>query len=106
MGGSWCGEPPPARLLEHSGRRVSHLVIDASPMEGNASLLTFDPVVPDGEVRHVERRTAEISYSLRWHKDRMIVALDHRPEDRNYIVYVVVEERLGLPRADLPASEA
>jgi hypothetical protein len=38
----------------------------------------------------------ELDYTLRWQADRLTVTLkNNRPEDRNYVVYVVVEETLG-----------
>ncbi|RYG88740.1 MAG: hypothetical protein EON59_03545 [Alphaproteobacteria bacterium] len=53
-----------------------------------------------GELTKAQRRKArqtqiEVDYSLRWQGDRLRVTLENnRATDRNYVVYVVVEETL------------
>jgi hypothetical protein len=34
----------------------------------------------------------QVTYALEWKADRLHISLDNRPEDRNYIVFLVVEE--------------
>lgn len=53
-----------------------------------------DPV--NGHRRLVKKEKVKFEYTLRWVADRLTVTLrNNRPADRNYIVYVVVEETLG-----------
>lgn len=51
----------------------------------------------DGQRRRASQGEIQIDYTLRWQADRLTVTLsNNRPaDDRNYIVYVVVEEVLG-----------
>ena len=49
-----------------------------------------------GQRRVVKENDVHVDYALRWQADQLIVTLqNNRPQDRNYIVYVVVEETLG-----------
>lgn len=53
-----------------------------------------DPV--NGQRRQVKKQKVMFEYKLRWVADRLQVTIrNNRPADRNYIVYVVVEETLG-----------
>jgi hypothetical protein len=51
----------------------------------------------NGQHRRAAQSEIQIDYTLHWQADRLTVSLkNNRPvEDRNYIVYVVVEETLG-----------
>jgi hypothetical protein len=45
--------------------------------------------------RRLEKTEIRLDYSWRWEADRLSVVLsNNRPQDRNYVVYVVVEETL------------
>ena len=46
--------------------------------------------------RLAEQSEIHLDYALHWQADKMTITLsNNRPEDRNYVVYVVVEETLG-----------
>ena len=48
-----------------------------------------------GEKREWQRKQVQIDYELYWHEDRLSLTLKARPQDRNYVVYLVVEEFLA-----------
>jgi hypothetical protein len=51
---------------------------------------------PAGQHRKPEESEVHLDYALNWQGDRMTISLtNNRPEDRNYVVYLVVEETLG-----------
>jgi hypothetical protein len=57
---------------------------------------TDDEEPVSGQRRMVKESDVHIGYTLRWQADRLTVTLqNNRPQDRNYIVHVVVEETLG-----------
>ena len=47
-----------------------------------------------GERREWRRTPIQLNYKLYWHEDQLSVSLKARPEDRNFVVYLVVEEFL------------
>jgi hypothetical protein len=51
----------------------------------------------EGQARLVEQKEVHLDYALHWKADRLAISLkNNRPvDDRNYIVYVVVEETLS-----------
>jgi hypothetical protein len=49
----------------------------------------------EGERREVTEATIRINFSVDWIADRLFVYLSNRPSDRNYVVYVVVEEKMA-----------
>jgi hypothetical protein len=49
---------------------------------------------PEGEKREWKRTQIEIKYELDWHEDQINIKLTPRSQDRNYVVYLVVEEFL------------
>jgi hypothetical protein len=48
----------------------------------------------NGQKREWRRTQIKIDYELDWHEDQLNIVLKARPEDRNYVVYLVVEEYL------------
>jgi hypothetical protein len=48
----------------------------------------------DGQKREARRLTARIKYRLAWQGDRLRLQLETRPEDRNFTVFLVIEELL------------
>ena len=60
--------------------------------------------IDGGEVAKAQRRRPaqndiQVDYTLRWEADRLTVSLkNNRASDRNYVIYVVVEETLGTGR--------
>jgi hypothetical protein len=48
-----------------------------------------------GEKRDWKRVQITLQYELYWHRDQLSIVLKARPEDRNYVVYLVVEEYLA-----------
>jgi hypothetical protein len=76
---------------------------DGRPIEGKQ--IYIDSFLPgfawhdgsqdwDGEHRDPEEANVTIEYSLDWTADRLHVSLKAEPVDRNYVVYVVVEEKM------------
>jgi hypothetical protein len=56
----------------------------------------IDAVEPaTGQHRMAAQNEIHIDYTLEWAGDRMTVSLHNDPTDRNYVVYLVVEETLG-----------
>lgn len=49
----------------------------------------------DGERRDPKQATVQVKYSIHWWLDRLQVVLENRLQDRNYVVYVVIEEKFG-----------
>ena len=47
-----------------------------------------------GEKREWKRTQVELTYKLYWHEDQLSILLTARPEDRNFVAYLVVEEYL------------
>jgi hypothetical protein len=47
----------------------------------------------DGQHRDVKEATIKIDYKVRWEADRLHVTLRNDPADRNYVVYLVLEEK-------------
>ncbi|MDC8756908.1 hypothetical protein [Janthinobacterium fluminis] len=48
----------------------------------------------DGERRDPKRLTAKIKYELTWQGDALHVQIETRPEDRNFTLFLVIEELL------------
>jgi hypothetical protein len=53
-----------------------------------------DPRALGGDHRDGKRSAVTISYELRWLGDQLTVRLKGRPQDRSYVVFLVVEEKL------------
>ena len=52
----------------------------------------------DGQHREIRRKKVTVKYTLRWEGDTLWVSIRNDIPDRNYVVYVVVEEQfLGSP---------
>lgn len=47
-----------------------------------------------GEKREWQRTQIELTYKLFWHEDQLSISLKARPDDRNFVVYLIVEEFL------------
>jgi hypothetical protein len=66
------------------------------PGGGGAGAYTLAPsLAPVGERRMIEREDVTVRYSLTWNGIDLIVRVEGNPKDRNYDLYLVVEERLG-----------
>ena len=91
-GGSQTAEP--LRSLTLSGM--------AGPLQSLSPGIAFEgkqdgAVLPAGGEKHdIQQKTIEISYSIDWTAQSLSIKLQSRPEDRNYLVYLVVEEQLGV----------
>jgi hypothetical protein len=46
----------------------------------------------EGQRREIAESTVNIKYSLHWKADRLRVSLENLPEERNYVVFLVIEE--------------
>jgi hypothetical protein len=82
-----------------------HPAPDPAARFGRTSDVAFEVSVPklsfvdgteDWEGEHREPREEEVTikWRLDWDADRMQIALEADPADRNYVVYVVLEEKL------------
>jgi hypothetical protein len=72
--------------------RAASLIGDVTFSDVFAWIDAVEP--PDGKHRKAAESEVHLDYKLRWRGDRMTIALKNRPSDRNYVVYVVVEETL------------
>ncbi|MHA4809499.1 hypothetical protein ACX0G9_15405 [Flavitalea flava] len=72
---------------------------------GNVSDVLFENSFPrlsfldgsqdwEGEHRELKEEDVTITYKLDWKADRMLLQIEADPKDRNFIVYVVIEEQL------------
>lgn len=48
----------------------------------------------EGEHREGAETMVKIEYRLDWDADRLFISLKNRPADRNYVVFVVIEEKM------------
>ncbi len=53
----------------------------------------------EGQHRDPREQNVSIKYKLRWQGDRLSVNIENDPDDRNYVVFLVLEEQLGLSGA-------
>ncbi|MGY2119754.1 hypothetical protein ACW9HR_38280 [Nocardia gipuzkoensis] len=49
----------------------------------------------DGQHREVRGEKVTVGYTLRWQPGKLVVELDNNPQNRNFIVYLVVEEKIS-----------
>ncbi len=49
----------------------------------------------EGQTRDPKEKTVEIEYTLKWVGDRLSLRLKNNPADRNYVVFLVLEETLS-----------
>lgn len=57
-------------------------------------LFSAGPQDWEGQRRDMKETDVVIKYTLQWKGERLRISLENRPEDRNYIVFLVVEETL------------
>jgi hypothetical protein len=55
-----------------------------------------------GRRRHVRRESVSIEWSLQWHGDDLKIRVHNSPDNRNYELFVVVEEELAPRTGDDP----
>ena len=77
-----------------------HLLHDDLSLHDQVSLVDLlgwvDAVEPaTGQHRKAAQNLIHLDYSLHWQADQMTVTLRNHAAERNYVVYVVVEETLG-----------
>jgi hypothetical protein len=60
----------------------------------NAADYFFDPATAGTIGRHVENRSVIVEWEYQWAGSELEVKLQGRSEDRNYVVYLVIEEML------------
>lgn len=53
---------------------------------------------PEAQFRDLRRAEVRLRYRLHWHRDRLEVEVESRPEDRNVVVFLAVEELLPRSR--------
>jgi len=71
-------------------------LVEGSPIFSD--LFGWEDGKEPAKAQHRLEKESEIhlDYTLHWQADKVTVSLgNNRPEDRNYVVYVVVEEKLG-----------
>ncbi|MFB9236286.1 hypothetical protein ACFFWC_12120 [Plantactinospora siamensis] len=55
-----------------------------------------DPAATGGQHRDIRReQQVQLQWQLTWTADRMSIKLTGRPEDRNYVAFLVAQEKLG-----------
>jgi hypothetical protein len=84
----------PTKVMSHTGN-VSPFV-DTLQSEATLRILNWQDGgrTWPGEQRHREKKQVEIWYRVGWRNNRVEVELRPRAEDRNYLVFLVVEETL------------
>ena len=60
----------------------------------------------DGQHRDIKRETIRIEYELQWAADRLNFTIKSRPSDRNYIVFLVIEEKMQASASVLHTAVA
>ncbi len=84
-----------SRIMTDPGRRFARLSDRIDIDEGFPSYSALDGGQNwEGEHRDVLEKEITLKWKLRWQADRMHIQLEADPADRNYVVYVVVEEQL------------
>ena len=80
--------PPLETQIERKGYSLADSVAIESNIWGDGE--------QDWEGQRREMRQADVSikYSLQWKADRLLIRLENKPENRNYVVFLVVEETL------------
>jgi len=115
LGAGGQKKPPQAHLMSpdalhliagQSGmpmQTLSHHDFNAAGMVAQASLNHLIPELYwkdgdqtwDGEHRMLrEEQLVTVEYKLEWEADRLYITLRNDPKDRNYVLYVVVEEKM------------
>ena len=80
-----------AQTLSYDGAGIFAPILDLSP-----AMFREDGAQDwEGEHREVAEATVKIAYTLDWNADRLYIRLESRPSDRNYVVFVVVEEKMS-----------
>ncbi|TIX07242.1 MAG: hypothetical protein E5V57_02305 [Mesorhizobium sp.] len=85
------GLPPGGQaVMNITGFQASDLFDEVTPH------LAWDPGKADwgGERREPKEEVVEIAYTASWEEEGLRISLRNRSSDRNYVVYVVVEEPL------------
>jgi hypothetical protein len=83
-----------AYTRDFTGSLGSTVVLDDAVRSISADyfLPEADPVI--GERHHIDEAQVVVHYDLSWNGTDLRVTLRNRPEDRNYIIFLVVEETL------------
>lgn len=95
--------PPALPVLGGTGLALTHesMLVDAIDAVSYADLIgsVDGREVAKAQRRHSKHSEIQVDYTLLWQADRLTVSLkNNRPSDRNYVIYVVVEETLGSGR--------
>jgi hypothetical protein len=86
--------PPPAEPATAPGLSKWNIVSAITHPEGVGFGWDEGGQTWKGEKREWRRATIELNYKIYWHEDELTISLKARPEDRNFLVYLVVEEFL------------
>jgi len=88
-----------AAMQSAFGARVGASAVLTGPASRDLAdviLDDIDPATVGGQHRDVRReQEVLLRWELSWTADRMSVRLASRPEDRNYVVFLVIQEKLG-----------
>ncbi|TIN05876.1 hypothetical protein [Mesorhizobium sp.] len=87
---SWNGKAGGQAVMSLSGFQSSDLFDEVAPH------LAWEPGRKDweGQRREPKKQMVEVEYSASWEEDSLRVSLRNKPSDRNYVVYLVIEETL------------
>jgi hypothetical protein len=89
----------PAEILQVNGTATMPALTFDSWLPNNVPAEIGWETYEDKEWRNlfkaVRQEEITLDYALRWEADAMKITLKNNPTDRNYVIYVVVEEKLG-----------
>ncbi len=89
--------PAPGPRPGHAGPILSNVLEDhatVSSIDAIDAVGWLDSPNVRGERRHLKSELATVNWTLEWNEDRLRVAVDGQPTDRNYVLHLVIEETL------------
>ena len=94
----WTGPLKTTVTLDGSIKKVPmayNMELNSDTIQDNIFLPVFNGEQNwEGEHRDVSEATVKIEYKFEWNSDQLNISLTNRSTDRNYIVYIVLEEKM------------
>jgi hypothetical protein len=87
------GPKPPGKWADFS--LVQAVVHDSPAGMGTGELIHAPSLAPVGERRMIQREDVTVRCSLTWNGIDLTVRVEGAPNDRNYDLFLVIEEKLG-----------
>jgi hypothetical protein len=94
-GGNGAAQSAPAPGKFADATLVQAAVHDSPAGMGLGELVRAPSLAPIGERRMIQREDVTVRCSLTWNGIDLIVRVEGDPKDRNYDLFLVIEERLG-----------